>query len=114
MLLSFLLPSCMVVPNRKLVNTQFSFDISSTSNPQAHLDTLNMENDINMDPPRERSQINSKNNSRNLSIVSTISFKSYYKCMEIQNHNQLWCNQVEDKYNAHSPDTNCYDLKSLE
>ena len=106
MLLSLLLPSCIVVSNRKLVNTQFSFDISSTSNPQAHLDTLNMENDINMDPPRGRSQINS----RDLSIISTTSSKSYHKCMEIQNHNQLWCNQVEDEYNAHSSDTNVEEI----
>jgi len=26
--------------------------------------------------------------------------------MEIQNHNQLWYNQVEDEYNAHSSVTN--------
>ena len=44
--------------------------------------------------------MNLKNNSRYLSIISTISSKPYHKCMEIQNHNQSWCNQVKDKYNV--------------
>jgi len=50
--------------------------------------------------------MNLKNNSRDSSIISTMSFKPYHKCMVIQNHNQLWCDQVEDKYNTHSLSTN--------
>ena len=96
----------MVVPNRELVNTQFPFDISSTLNSQAHLDALNIENGIYIGSFRERFQMNLKNNSRYLSIISTTSSKPYHKCMEIQNHNQSWCNQVEDKYNAYSLSTN--------
>jgi len=96
----------MIVPNRELANTQFPFDISLTSNPQVYLDTLNMEDNIDMGPPRGRSQVNSKNNSRDLSIISITSSKSYHKHMEIQNYNQSWCNQVEDEYNAHSSGTN--------
>ena len=106
MLLSLLPPSCMVAPNRGLVNTQFSFDISSTSNSQAHLNTLNMENDIEMGPPRGRSHINLSNSSRDSSIISTTSFKLYYKHIEIQNNNPSWFNQIEDEYNACSLDTN--------
>ena len=50
--------------------------------------------------------MNLKNNSRDLSIISATSSKPYHKCMDIQNHNQLWCNQVEDEYNAHSSSNN--------
>ena len=65
-----------------------------------------MENDIDMGPPRGRSHINLSNSSRDSSIISTTSFKLYYKHIEIQNNNPSWFNQIEDEYNACSLDTN--------
>ena len=65
-----------------------------------------MEDDIDMGPPRGRTPMTSKNNSRDSSIISTTSSTPYHEHMEIQNHNLSWCDQVEDEYNSHSSVTN--------
>ena len=65
-----------------------------------------MEDDIDMGPPRGRSPMSSKNNSRDASIVSKASSKPYHEHMEIQNDNPSWCDQVEDEYISRSSNSN--------
>ena len=55
---------------------------------------------------RRRTPVGLKNNSRDLSIISVISSKFYFEQMEDQNHNTSWFNQVEDKCNHLSLNTN--------
>ena len=89
LLLSLLPPSCMVVLIRELANNIFSTLTNIPSyTPVAQIYfNLNMENDIDMGPPRGRSSMLSKNNSKDSSIISTMSSKPYYEYIEIQNDN---------------------------
>ena len=47
-----------------------------------------------------------KNNSRDSSIISTTLSKLYYECMEIQNHNILWFDQIKEKHISFSLNIN--------
>ena len=90
--LSLLPPSSMVAPNRELANTQFPFDISSTSNPQAH---LNKAMDIDIDTPRGRSANPSTNNSRESSTHSSVSSIAYADRVQALNNSPSWADQVK-------------------
>ena len=105
MLLSLVLPSCMVAPIRELANIQLSISIL---NPilSNHQPVLNIDKNNNMTSIRRRTPVGLKNNSRDLSIISVISSKFYFEQMEDQNHNTSWFNQVEDKCNHLSLNTN--------
>jgi len=96
LLLSLVPPSCIVVPNRELVNTLFSFDISILSIPIAY---NNKNIDIDIDTLRGRLVNVSTNGSRESLTYSNVPFISYMKRMEAQNNNSSWTNQV-DKYNG--------------
>ena len=95
----------MVAPVRDLANIQLSTTTFSPKHSN-HLPNLNMEEDIVMAPTRGRTPVDSKNSSRDSSIISTTSSKPYYECMEIQNHNALWFDQVEDECNPSFSGTN--------
>jgi len=82
----------MVAPNRELANTQFPFDISSTSNPQAH---LNKAMDIDIDTPRGRSANPSTNNSRESSTHSSVSSIAYADRVQALNNSPSWADQVK-------------------
>ena len=95
LLLSLVLPSYIVAPNRELANTLFSFDISILSISMAY---NNKNKNIDIDTLRDRSVNTNTNGSRELSIYSSTSFISYIERMEAQNNNPSWTNQV-DEYN---------------
>ena len=95
LLLSLVLPSYIVAPNRELANTLFSFDISIISVSMAY---NNKNKNIDIDTLRGRSVNTNTNGSRELSIYSSASFISYIERMEAQNNNPSWTNQV-DEYN---------------
>jgi len=82
----------MVAPNRELANTQFPFDISSTSNPQAH---LNKAMDMDMDTPRGWSANSSTNNSRESSMHSSVSSIAYADRVQALNNSPSWADQVK-------------------
>jgi len=78
----------MVALVRDLANIQLSTTISSLKYLNL-CSTLNMEEDIDMVSIRERTLVGSKNNSRDLSIISATLFRLYHKHIEIQNLNTL-------------------------
>ena len=90
--LSLLPPSSMVAPNRELANTQFPFDISSTSNPQAH---LNKAMDMDIDTPRGWSANSSTNNSRESSTHSSVSSIAYADRVQALNNSPSWADLVK-------------------
>ena len=90
LLLSSIPPSCIVAPNRKITN-KYPFNslaMSSLNN------TNNVLKDINMDSPRSKSNIISRNSFREHSTISSISSVAYSKQMEIQNNDPTWANQT--------------------
>jgi len=78
-LFSLILPSCIVVPKRKLVN-KISSDYNFTNyNP---MDPNVISKDVNMDILRRRSNFSSTYSSRELLIYSTASSVLYNDRME--------------------------------
>jgi len=57
--------------------------------------TNNVSEDINMDSPKGRSNIISRNSSREHSTASSVSSVAYSKQMEIQNDDPNWTNQTD-------------------
>ena len=104
-LLSLVLPSWMVASVRDLANIQLS-TMTFISGHSIHCPVLNMEEDIDMSTTRGRTLMGSKNNSRDSSIISKTSSIPYHECMEIQNLNTSWFNQVEDELLTSSLNTN--------
>jgi len=66
MLLFLITPSCMVVPNKELVNTLFLFDFSLLSNSQVSHNNMAMDMEINT--PRGQSTNLSTTNSKTISV----------------------------------------------
>ena len=89
-LLFLLLPSCIVVPKRELVNILFLFDI--------HYSNSIVQNDSNIDmdmnTPRSRSASSSFNDFRELLIHLNLSFILYYKRMKDIINKLSWNKQV--------------------
>jgi len=98
LLLSLVPPFYIVVPNKELANTLFSFDISisniSLFIPMAQ-NPSNMNMNINTDVTRGRSASSNINNSRESSTHLDTSSVPYHKRMKIQSDNTLWSEQVE-------------------
>ena len=94
LLLSLVLPSCMVVPIRNLVDILFL--ISTTAYQQSHIAILpfSMDMNVNYDTIRERPKFSNNNSSRELSILSNASSMAYHKCMEALNN--ILHNKVQD------------------
>lgn len=80
LLFSLLPPSYMEVPNRNLVNTYFSLDLSILSNLAIH---NNINIDVEIDILRGWSTVSSTNNFRELSVYLNISSIPYIERMEI-------------------------------
>jgi len=87
----------MVVPNRELANIIPS-DILSTHYHQ--MDTNCIPEDINMDPPRERSNNLSTISSRESLIYLDESTISYNIRMKIQSKDPAWADQMDDLDNT--------------
>ena len=88
-LLSFLPPSCMVAPNREIVNNNsFSFKSAMSHSKESN----NTSEDINMDKPRGRSISSSPNLSRKSSTHSVLSSIPYVDRMEAQSNDPSWAN----------------------
>ena len=85
LLLSLLLPSCIVASIRELVNKLFSTSAINLQPLQMAEFPSNMDMDINAEIIRERFTSSSKVSSRELSTHLTASFTPYHKRMEIQN-----------------------------
>ena len=85
LLLSLLLPSCIVASIRELVNKLFSTSAINLQPLQMAEFPSNMDMDINAEIIRERFTSSSKVSLRELSTHLTASFTPYYKRMEIQN-----------------------------
>ena len=81
MLLSFLLPSCIIVSNREIANKNILIIPSVMSSPKV---INNDSEDINIGPPRERSNKSSINSSRKFSADSKSLDDKYAYRMEIQ------------------------------
>ena len=79
LLLSFILPSCMVVPNREIVNTNIIPSILAISNP---LKFKAISEDIQISTSRGRTTVSSMNSSRESSVISKASSVKYTTCME--------------------------------
>ena len=94
----------MVASVRDLTDIQLSTTIFSSKH-LTHLSILNIKKDIIMHTIRWRIPVSLKNNFRDSSISTTLS-KPYYECMEIQNHNILWFDQIKDKHISLSLNTN--------
>ena len=98
----------MVVPIRELANNTFSnlTNISFYISVAPKHSNINMENNINIGPLRERLPMPSNNNSRNSSIISKTLLVLYYEYMKIQNNNPLQYDLVEDEYISCSSNAN--------
>ena len=86
---SLLLPSCMVVPIRELVNILFSSTIKHLLFILIVQNSSNIDININLDIFRGRSVFSSNNSLKESSMHSNASFVPYYKRMEIQSDNLL-------------------------
>jgi len=82
----------MVVPNREIVNKKLLIIPSAMSSPKVINNDLE---DINMGPPRERSNKLSINSSRESSADSKSSDNEYTHRMEIQSSDPNWANQAD-------------------
>ena len=81
--LSFIPPSCMVMPNREIANINLSSYNSAMSNS---MEVNAISEDINMDEPRGRSLLSSPNTSREMSAHSDLSSIPYVDRIEAQNN----------------------------
>ena len=86
MLLSLLLSSCIVVPNRKLANTIFPFILNLQSNLQELSNIRNQQIDIKINFSRGWLMSFSLNNSRKLFILSNISSVAYTNRVQALNN----------------------------
>ena len=86
LLLSFLPPSCMVVPIRELVNTLFSTSTTTIQSLQMACLPSTMDMNIDIDIIRERSASSSRINSRESLIDSKASSMAYHERMEVINN----------------------------
>lgn len=92
--LSLILLSCMVMPNREIVNLNIFTFTSAISNP---IESKASSEDILMGALRGRSIISSTNSLRESSILSKVSSIEYSACMEAQSADINWANQTENK-----------------
>ena len=91
-LLSFLPLSCMGAPNREIVNKNLlvtSLAMSCSKNINNDIE------DVNMGPPRGRSNNSSINSSRESYVVSKALTNVYVTYMEIQSEDLNWANQAD-------------------
>ena len=86
-LFSLILSSCIVAPNREIVN-KYPFIFSSAMSNQVEI--KNISKDINMDKLRGRSSIQSKAISRVMLAFSTTFLQPYVNRIEAQNNNPDW------------------------
>ena len=93
MLLSFLPPSHMVVPERILVNTIFPFEISIQSNLQEP--SRNMATDMEVNTPRGQSTTSSTNSSRATSVHSDVFSTACAEHIQALSNNPTWADQIE-------------------
>jgi len=93
-LLSFIPPSCMVVPNREFANIKSSFHTSAMHHS---LEVNAISEDVNMDEPRGRSKSSTRNPSRESSVISNLSSVPYVNRMKAQSDEPSWANQTEMK-----------------
>ena len=84
-LLSLILPSCIVVPIRKLVNIQTLTSALNTKPIQMAFIPANVMMDVDNNFIRGRSNSPSKVSSRNTLVLLTVSSISYHERMEIKN-----------------------------
>jgi len=84
----------MVAPERILVNTSFSFHLSTLHNPQEPL--KNMAMDMEIDTPRGQSTNSSSNSSRASSAHLNVSSIAYAECVQALANNPSWTEQVEE------------------
>ena len=94
-LLSLISLSCMIVPNRELVNILFPFNISILSISIAY---NNKNIDMNIKILRSWSVNSSTNSSRESSTCLSVSSIPYVERIEAQNNDLSWTKQV-DEYN---------------
>ena len=94
LLLSFIPPSCMVVPNREIANKLFLFNILAMSNS---VEVHNLSEDVNMDKTRGRFMALSPISSRATSTHSNASSIPYVNRIEAQNNGYFWFNQTEQE-----------------
>ena len=85
-------PSCMIVFRRELVNIFVFSTTKELYSPSIPIVKNNINMDIEVDTPRRRSDFFSVNNSRELSVYSSI---SSIKRMKAQSNNPLWTEQME-------------------
>jgi len=81
MLLSLVPSSCIVAPNREIVNSNISFSTLAMSNL---LESKAVSENIQMGTPRGRATVSSMNLSRELSMLSKASSIEYLTCIEAQ------------------------------
>ena len=93
-LLSLIPSSCMVVPNREIVNTNYFLTTSAMSNS---VEAKCISENINIDKPRGRSTLISRNMSRVVSVHSDLLSIPYIEQIENQSNNSSWFNQTEQK-----------------
>jgi len=96
-LLSLILLFCIVVPNRKPVNTLFSFDYCLPSNLTIH---KNSKIDIDIDNPRGWLSNSSTNSFRELLVYSNISSVSYAKRMDVLNNSLGLSKSIIENYSV--------------
>ena len=94
MLLSFIPLSCIVAPNREIVNSNILSSTSAISNP---VKSKVVSEDIQMGASRGRSNVSSTNLSRESSMLSKASSIKYSAHMEVQSANPNWANQTEEE-----------------
>ena len=94
-LLSFIPPSCMVAPNREIVDINLSSYNSAMSNSMG---VNAIPKDINMDEPRGRSPSSSLNAPREMLAHSDLSSISYMDRMEVQSNDSSQFNQTEQEH----------------
>ena len=95
MLLSFILPSYMIVPERILANTLFSFNINIKISLQESSSRIT--NNMEINTLRDWFTSSSANSSRSPSVLSNIFLKEYAKNMQALNNSLVWADQVENK-----------------
>ena len=81
MSLSLIPQSCMIVPNREIVNSNILTSISAMSNP---VKSKAISEDILIGAPKDRSIVSSSNSSRESSMLSKVPSIEYLACMEAQ------------------------------
>ena len=94
-LLSFIPSSCIVAPNREIMNTNIISSISAMSNS---LESKAISENIQISASRGKTTVLSTNSSRESSVISKASSVKYATCMEAQSIDLNWTNQTKDKF----------------